>query len=175
MDKHEFPSIEQFAAFLDGNLSQNEMQQFSNLVDQNDMLHQLTNASHIVDDTIEGFTESDLQLPEEITDSDFELPEIKSIDEFALVNGSLPDNDHFRMDLLNGHPNDGSLSSHLLEPFHELYSNGELADKVGDFPIEDASNNGLKLLDETIGNVGMESHVTPLDELDDNTDFHLGD
>ena len=76
MLKHSFPSIEQFAAYLDGNLSQSEMQQFSQLAEHDSVLHQLLDASSVVDNTLAGFTDSDLQLPPEIVGSDFELPTI---------------------------------------------------------------------------------------------------
>ena len=76
MFKHSLPSIEQFSAFLDGNLSQSEMQQFSQMVEHDGALHQLLDASSVVDNTIAGFTDSDLQLPPEIIGSDFELPTI---------------------------------------------------------------------------------------------------
>lgn len=76
MLKHSLPSIEKFAAFLDGNLSQSEMQQFSQLAEHDGALHQLLEASSIIDNTIAGFTDSDLQLPEEIVDLDFEIPTI---------------------------------------------------------------------------------------------------
>jgi len=76
MFKHSLPSIEQFAAYLDGNLSQSEMQQFSQQAEHDDVLHQLLDASSVVDNTLAGFTDSDLQLPPEIVGSDFELPTI---------------------------------------------------------------------------------------------------
>ena len=76
MFKQSLPSIEQFAAYLDGNLSQSEMQQFSQLAEHDGALHQMLDASDVVDNTISGFTDSDLQLPPEIVGSDFELPTI---------------------------------------------------------------------------------------------------
>jgi hypothetical protein len=76
MVKHSLPSIEQIAAFLDGNLSENEMKQFSQLAENNDVLHQLLDANSVVENTLAGFTDSDLQLPPEIVGSDFELPTI---------------------------------------------------------------------------------------------------
>lgn len=45
MLKHtSLPSIEEFAAFLDGNLSANDMQQFTKLAAHDDALHQLLHA-----------------------------------------------------------------------------------------------------------------------------------
>lgn len=74
MLKHSLPSIEQFAAFLDGNLFPNEMQQFSQLAEHDGALHQLLNAGSIIDDAISNYGDSDLQLPQEIASSDFTLP-----------------------------------------------------------------------------------------------------
>lgn len=76
MFKHSLPSIEQFAAFLDGNLSQSEMQQFSHLAEHDSMLHQLLDANAMVDNTLASFTDSDLQLPSEVYGSDFTIPQI---------------------------------------------------------------------------------------------------
>ena len=76
MFKHSLPSIEQFAAFLDGNLSQSEMQQFSHLAEHDMELHQLLDANTLVDNTLASFTDSDLQLPSEISGFDFVLPQI---------------------------------------------------------------------------------------------------
>lgn len=76
MFKNSLPSIEQFAAYLDGNLSQSEMQQFSQLAEHESALHQLLDASSVVDNTLASFTDSDLQLPPEIASPEFELPTI---------------------------------------------------------------------------------------------------
>lgn len=76
MHKHSLPSIEQFAAFLDGNLSQSEMQQFSHLAEHDSTLHQLLDANAMVDNTLASFTASDLQLPSEVYGSDFTIPQI---------------------------------------------------------------------------------------------------
>lgn len=76
MFKHSLPSIEQFAAFLDGNLSQSEMQQFSHLAEHDSTLQQLLNASTVIENTQNCFTDSDLQLPAEISGLDFVLPQI---------------------------------------------------------------------------------------------------
>ncbi len=85
MFKHSLPSIEQVAAFLDCNLSQSEMQQFSQMAEHDGALHQLLDASSVVDNAIAGFTDSDLQLPPEIVGSDFELPTIPAEGDSPLV------------------------------------------------------------------------------------------
>lgn len=79
MLKHtSLPSIEEFAAFLDGNLSANDMQQFTQLAAHDNALHQLLHANSVIDDTFDGFKDSDLQLPADLINADFELPEIHS-------------------------------------------------------------------------------------------------
>ena len=78
MFKHSLPSIEKFAAYLDGNLPQSEMQQISQMAEHDDVLHQLLDVSTMIDNTMGGYTADDLQLPEEIIGSDFVLPQITS-------------------------------------------------------------------------------------------------
>ena len=94
MSKHSLPSIEQFAAYIDGNLSETEMQQFSQLGEHDIVLHQLLDASTVVDNTIAGFTDADLQLPTEISDTVFELPDVDNVDFLSLANDNLSDNNH---------------------------------------------------------------------------------
>ena len=85
MLNHTLPSIEEFAAFLDGNLSQNDMQQFSELAAHNGALHQLLHANSVVDETLNGFSDADLQLPTDLMSCDFELPEIPSSEDASVL------------------------------------------------------------------------------------------
>lgn len=85
MFNHTIPSIEEFAAFLDGNLSQSEMHQFSQFVEHDETLHQLLDANSVVDDTLNGFTDAELQLPSDLLGVDFELPTIPSEEVSTLV------------------------------------------------------------------------------------------
>lgn len=85
MLNHTLPSIEEFAAFLDGNLSQNEMHQFSQFAEQDETLHQLLDANSVVDDTLNGFTDAELQLSSDLLGVDFELPTIPSEEVSTLV------------------------------------------------------------------------------------------
>ena len=78
MDKQSLPSIEKLAAFLDGNLSPDEMQQFSQLAEHNEALHQILAANAVIDEAISSYSETDLQLPSEILGSSFSLPTIPS-------------------------------------------------------------------------------------------------
>lgn len=107
MFKHSLPSIEKFAAYLDGNLSQSEMQQFSQLAEHDSVLNQLIDASDAVDDTIAGFTDDDLQLPNEIIGSDFVLPDVDNVDFLSMTGDSFSDNDHlYQQEGMNAEEND---------------------------------------------------------------------
>ena len=85
MLNHTLPSIEEFAAFLDGNLSQSEMHHFSQFAEQDETLHQLLDANSVVDGSLGGFTDAELQLPSDLVGVDFELPTIPSEEVSTLV------------------------------------------------------------------------------------------
>ena len=74
MHKHNFPSIEQFAAFLDGNLSHDEMSHFAQIAKNDKTLHQMLDTNSVIEDTIAGFSEEEKQIPEEISGTSFEIP-----------------------------------------------------------------------------------------------------
>lgn len=93
MSKQSLPSIEEFAAYLDGNLPQETMQQFLQMAEHDEAFQQLLYASSFVDQNIADFSEADLQLPDEICGSDFQLPEIDEIDTFLLLGDSFHEKD----------------------------------------------------------------------------------
>ena len=123
MHKHSFPSIEKFAAYLDGNLSQSEMLQFSQLAEHDSELHHLLDANDVVDDTIAGFTDVDLQLPKELTD--FDLPDVDNVDFSSLAGDSFSDNEHlYQQEGLNATRHHGESHSSLVdEIFDDLDNN----------------------------------------------------
>ena len=88
MNNQSLPSIEKFAAYLDGNLSNDEMQHFLQLVANNEDLKHLLEASSEVEEILSSYDDIDLRLPEEIANLDFKLPEIENIDSFNLVDDS---------------------------------------------------------------------------------------
>lgn len=79
MVKH-FPpiSIEKFAAYLDGNLPQSEIQQISQLTANDPTMQELIDASTAIDVTQESYADTDLQLPNDIQNMSFNLPDISS-------------------------------------------------------------------------------------------------
>lgn len=92
MDKQLLPSIEKFAAYLDGNLSQDEMLQFSELATHNEDFMNLLEANAAVTETLASYNDTDLELPEEIAGWDFNLPEIEYIEKSEFVGDSFLEN-----------------------------------------------------------------------------------
>lgn len=92
MDKQLLPNIEKLAAYIDGNLSQYEMQQIFHLTTFNEDLKNLLDANATVEEVLAGYGEEDLQLPDEITGWDFELPQIENIENPSLIGDSFFEN-----------------------------------------------------------------------------------
>lgn len=76
-DASDFPvSIEEFAAYMDGNLSDDEMQRVSSIIEHNDTMQDVMDSMEQSELTLAEYDQDDLQLPEEIAEDGFELPEI---------------------------------------------------------------------------------------------------
>lgn len=76
-------SIEEFAAYLDGNLTEEGMSRVSSLIDNDSSLQSFADNVQMVDETYANYTESELELPEEIISMDFNLPQLE-LDEPSL-------------------------------------------------------------------------------------------
>lgn len=75
-DSSDFPvSIEEFAAYMDGNLSDDEMQRVSSVIEHDDMMQDVMDSMEQSELTLAEYTPDDIQLPEEIVDGEFDLPE----------------------------------------------------------------------------------------------------
>ena len=64
------------AAFLDGNLSESEMQGISSMIDADASLQKFMDANSVIDESISAFSLSDMGLPQELQTLDFELPSL---------------------------------------------------------------------------------------------------
>ena len=91
MDKLSSLSIEKLAAFMDGNLTQDEMTQISKLADDNFELHQMLEANDVIDNEIASYDGQDMQLPDEIIGEDFRIPDIENVDFFSALGDSFGD------------------------------------------------------------------------------------
>lgn len=74
-------SIEQFAAFLDGNLPSDEMTAVAAVIDQNQELSDIIGETMIVDDAIELILQQPNEVVDELTDADWIMPEIPGLTE----------------------------------------------------------------------------------------------
>lgn len=76
-DSSDFPvSIEEFAAYIDGNLSDDEMQRISSVIEYDDTMQDIVGQNAIVEDLQEAYYTDDYILPLEIESLDFNIPEI---------------------------------------------------------------------------------------------------
>lgn len=70
-------SIEEFAAFLDGNLSEEDMMAVSAVIDSDEHLVQILDSTIESDDSLNAIMPTEeVVIPDILNDSDFELPEI---------------------------------------------------------------------------------------------------
>ena len=74
-------SIEEFAAYLDGNLTEDGMDHVSSIITCNKNLSDIVVMNDVVDDTKEHYMQDEELLPAEIKYMDFDFPRIS--DELA--------------------------------------------------------------------------------------------
>ena len=76
-----FPvSIEEFAAYLDGNLTIEDMNRVSSVIDSNSDMHSIADSVQLVDETFASYSPLELTLPDDISSMDFNIPQIDNID-----------------------------------------------------------------------------------------------
>ena len=68
-------SIEEFAAYLDGNLSDNDMQRVSSVIENNEAMHDIVLNSQSVDEALSNYEPLELVLPDELASLDFDIPQ----------------------------------------------------------------------------------------------------
>ena len=101
-------SVEEFAAYLDGNLPQEEMHRVSSIVSVDDALHDIATNSLSIDEALLNGGSTLKLVPEVLNSLDFEIP---NLDESGLVN-------NYSMNL-----NYGNMAEHInygYEPNNEL-------------------------------------------------------
>ena len=75
-DSSAFPvSIEEFAAYMDGNLSEDEMQRISSVIENDETMQDVMDSMEQSELTLAEYGQEDMQLPEEIADGEFDVPE----------------------------------------------------------------------------------------------------
>lgn len=69
-----FPvSVEEFAAYLDGNLPEDEMSRVSSMIHNDSSMQELAEASQLIADTMDSYSTIGLELPKEILSMDFSI------------------------------------------------------------------------------------------------------
>lgn len=68
-------SIEEFAAYLDGNLSDDEMQRVSSVIENDAAMQDIAVNNLSIEDALSNYEPSELILPDELTSLDFEIPQ----------------------------------------------------------------------------------------------------
>lgn len=73
-------SIEEFAAYLDGNLTEDGMNEVASAINSEDNLHAIMSSCQTVDDTLANYEPLQLTVPDEISTMDFEIPNVNNGD-----------------------------------------------------------------------------------------------
>lgn len=73
-------SIEEFAAYLDGNLTEDGMNEVASAINSEDNLHAIMSSCQTVDDTLANYKPLQLTVPDEISTMDFEIPNVNDGD-----------------------------------------------------------------------------------------------
>ena len=68
-------SIEEFAAYLDGNLSDDEMQRVSSVIENDEAMQDTAVNNLSIEDALSHCESSEFILPDELTSLDFEIPQ----------------------------------------------------------------------------------------------------
>lgn len=68
-------SIEEFAAYLDGNLSDDEMQRVSSVIENDEAMQDIAVNNLSIEDALSHCESSEFILPDELTSLDFEIPQ----------------------------------------------------------------------------------------------------
>ena len=75
-ESSDFPvSIEEFAAYMDGNLSEDEMQRISSVIENDETMQDVMDSMEQSELTLAEYGQEDMQLPEKIADGEFDVPE----------------------------------------------------------------------------------------------------
>lgn len=78
LDSSDFPlSIEEFAAYIDGNLSDDEMQQVSSVIENDEVMQGVMDSMEQAEQIIAEYGQDDMQLPEGLCGDTFPIPVVK--------------------------------------------------------------------------------------------------
>lgn len=109
-------SIEEFAAYLDGNLTEDGMNEIASAIHSDDSLQDIMSSCHTIDDTIANYEPLQLTIPEDIA-ADFEIPQVDDNDylnvgDWADLDVAACTIDPFTPEIIDTDDDTSSMSSH---------------------------------------------------------------
>lgn len=111
-------SIEEFAAYLDGNLTEDGMNEVASAILSNDSLQNIMSSCCAIDDTIVNYEPLQLTVPVDISSTDFEIPQMDDNDSLNI--GDWADLDvaacaaaHFEADAMETKDDSSSMSDNI--------------------------------------------------------------
>lgn len=108
-------SIEEMAAFLDGNLPASDMQQISSLIEKDETLKEFVELSDQIDDNLINESSDTFDIPLDIQSAEFQLPEI-CFEEYSNEHTLFGFNDNFE-DWQHDNPIEDTFSQETSEFF----------------------------------------------------------
>ena len=130
-------SIEKFAAYLDDNLPENEMQEIEAAISQNDSLEELVEMSDMIDEDVQTYLQDDFTYDADMSmldESDFEIPQFEEINEEIPLVASVADASNENIDNILDIPTD-TVSTDIDQPT-------DIHEDIDDFPGFDVLNHG---------------------------------
>lgn len=111
-------SIEEFAAYLDGNLTEDGMNDVASAIHSDDSLQDIMSSCHAIDDTIANYEPLQLTVPEDILSTDFEIPQLDDNDYLNIGNWADLDvaacaADSFEADAMGTENDSSSMADHI--------------------------------------------------------------
>lgn len=137
-------SVERLSAYLDGNLSTNEMQELSTIIKNDSEWVDMMNMIDSVDDGISAYNES--ILPDELLSNDFELPQLESIQNIGSMNEEY--------DSLTNHSVFGEEGENGSSPFIQQYYNDTCAIRSQQIIMRDY---GIDISEHDLRDIAMEN------------------
>ena len=111
-------SIEEFAAYLDGNLTEDGMNDVASAIHSDDSLQDIMSSCHAIDDTIANYEPLQLTVPEDILSTDFEIPQLDdnyylNIGDWADLDVAACAADSFEADAMGTENDSSSMADHI--------------------------------------------------------------
>lgn len=111
-------SIEEFAAYLDGNLTEDGMNEVALAIHSDNSLQNIMSSCHTIDDTIANYEPLQLTAPEDISSTNFEIPQMDdneclNIGDWKDFDDAVCAADSFETDTMGTEDDSSSMTDHI--------------------------------------------------------------